>query len=58
MELSGLRCDARPSSRDTIGFHVPQAPRAALPTLGWVYRHFFSVVLGTFFSVGLRTEKR
>jgi SAM-dependent methyltransferase len=47
MERHGLRCDARLASRDKIGFHVPTAPKAALPLLGWLYRHMFSVVLHT-----------
>jgi SAM-dependent methyltransferase len=43
----GLRCDARLASRDKIGFRLPTIPKAALPLLGWLYRHMFSVVLQT-----------
>lgn len=47
MQRHGLRCDARLASRDKIGFHLQTAPKAALPPLGWLYRHMFSMVLQT-----------
>lgn len=47
MQRHGLRCDIRTASRDKIGFHLPKAPRTALPVLGWMYRNFASVVLYT-----------
>jgi SAM-dependent methyltransferase len=47
MQRHGLQCDARLASRDKIGFHLRTAPKAALPLLGWLYRHMFSVVLQT-----------
>ena len=47
MQSHGFDCDARLASRDKIGFHLPKAPKAALPLLGWIYRHFYSVVLYT-----------
>jgi len=47
VQQHGLRCDARLASRDKIGFHLRTAPKAALPLLGWLYRHMFSVVLHT-----------
>jgi len=47
MQRHGLRCDARLASWDKIGFRLPTAPKAALPLLGWLYRHMFSVFLQT-----------
>jgi hypothetical protein len=47
LERHGLRSEVRIASRDKIGFHLPGAPRALLPLLGWLYRHFASVVLYT-----------
>jgi SAM-dependent methyltransferase len=44
----GLECDEIRASRDKIGFHLPRAPKAALPLLGWLYRHVSSVVLHTY----------
>jgi SAM-dependent methyltransferase len=47
MQRHGLRCDARLASRDKIALRLPTAPKAALPLLGWLYRHTYSVVLQT-----------
>ncbi|WP_292975963.1 class I SAM-dependent methyltransferase [Mycobacterium sp.] len=47
MQRHGLRCDAKLSSREKIGDRLPGAPKAALPALGWLYRHMFSVYLQT-----------
>jgi SAM-dependent methyltransferase len=47
MQRHGLQCDARRASQDKIGLRVKTAPKSALPLLGWLYRHMFSVVLAT-----------
>ncbi len=47
MQRHGLRCDAQLASRDKIAFRLPTAPKAALPLLGWLYRHMFISVLQT-----------
>jgi SAM-dependent methyltransferase len=47
MERHGLSCDARLASQDKIGMRLPTAPKAALPLLGFLYRHLASAVLHT-----------
>lgn len=47
IQRHGLGCDARLASREKIGFRLPTVPKPALPLLGWLYRHMFSVVLQT-----------
>ncbi|WIM85727.1 methyltransferase domain-containing protein [Candidatus Mycobacterium wuenschmannii] len=47
IERHGLRCEAKASSQQKIGDRLPGAPAAALPLLGWLYRHMFSVYLQT-----------
>jgi SAM-dependent methyltransferase len=47
MQRHGLHCDARLASWDRIGLRLPTAPKAALPALGWLYRHMFSAVVET-----------
>jgi SAM-dependent methyltransferase len=47
MQRHGLRCDARLTSRDKVGLRLPALPKAALPLLGWLYRHMFSAVVET-----------
>jgi SAM-dependent methyltransferase len=47
LQQHGLRCDARLASQDKIGLRLPTLPKAALPMLGWAYRHMFSTVLHT-----------
>lgn len=46
-DCHGLRSELRSASQDKIGFHLPQASKAMLPLLGWLYRNFASVVLYT-----------
>jgi hypothetical protein len=41
----GATRDLPPGTRSA--FHLQTAPKAALPLLGWLYRHMFSVVLQT-----------
>jgi SAM-dependent methyltransferase len=47
MQRHGLQCDARFAAQDKIGLRLKTAPKSALPLLGWLYRHMFSVVLQT-----------
>ena len=47
MERHGLRCDARLASQDKIRMRLPTTPKAALPLLGWLYRHMSSAALQT-----------
>jgi SAM-dependent methyltransferase len=47
MQRHGLRCEAKLSSREKIADRLPGAPKVALPMLGWLYRHMFSVYLHT-----------
>lgn len=47
MQRHGLRCDARRASQDKIAMRLPGAPKAALPLLGWLYRHLSSTALQT-----------
>jgi SAM-dependent methyltransferase len=47
MQRHGLRCEARVASQDKIAMRLPNAPKAALPLLGWLYRHMSSTALQT-----------
>jgi SAM-dependent methyltransferase len=47
MQRHGLKCDAQRASQDKIGLRLPTAPKAALPLLGWLYRHMLSAVVET-----------
>jgi SAM-dependent methyltransferase len=47
MQRHGLRCEARVASQDKIAMRLPNAPKAALPLLGWFYRHMSSTALQT-----------
>ncbi|HTQ18359.1 class I SAM-dependent methyltransferase [Mycobacterium sp.] len=47
MQRHGLRCDARLASQDKIAMRLPTAPKAALPLLGWLYRHMSNTALQT-----------
>jgi hypothetical protein len=47
MQRHGLACDARLASQEKIDLRLPTVPMAALPLLGWLYRHMFSAVLET-----------
>ncbi|OBF90852.1 hypothetical protein A5791_16155 [Mycobacterium sp. 852002-51163_SCH5372311] len=47
LQRHGLRCEARLTAQDKIGLRLPAAPKAALPLLGWLYRHMFSAVVET-----------
>lgn len=47
LQRHGLRCDARLPAREKVGLRLPGAPAAALPLLGWLYRHTFSAVVET-----------
>jgi SAM-dependent methyltransferase len=47
MQRHGLQCEARLASQDKIAMRLPTVPKAALPPLGWLYRHMSSTALQT-----------
>jgi SAM-dependent methyltransferase len=47
MQRHGLQCDARLASQEKIAMRLPNAGKAALPLLGWLYRHMSSTALQT-----------
>lgn len=47
LEACGMKCDTRRGSIDLMALRLPRLPQPTRPMLGWLYRHFFSVVIHT-----------